>query len=65
MRFINALATTLSVFAVTSLGAPAALRDTNNVFRNPVDSFTNTGAVLPLKNTLRGSGGAMQGLAAR
>ncbi|KAG0284936.1 hypothetical protein BGZ96_010741 [Linnemannia gamsii] len=65
MRFINALATTLSVFTVTSLGAPAALHDVNNVLKHTVDSRSIISPTIPFKNTFGGSGGAMQGLAAR
>ncbi|KAF9278544.1 hypothetical protein BGZ88_000502 [Linnemannia elongata] len=60
MRFISALAAALSIFAATSLSAPASIYNNNDI----VDSLASTGR-LPLGNTHGGVGGVSSGLTTR
>ncbi|KAF9544889.1 hypothetical protein EC957_011619 [Mortierella hygrophila] len=60
MKFISALAAALSIFAATSLAAPASTNHNNGL----VDSLASTGA-LPLGSTLGGAGGTIKGLSTR
>ena len=60
MRFVRALVAALSIFAATSLAAPASTYSNNGL----VDSLASIGP-LPLGNTLGRAGGAINGLTTR
>lgn len=60
MKFISALAAALSILAATSLAVPASTYNNNDLV-----SFLASTSSLPLRDTLRETGGAISGLTIR